>query len=300
MSTGRINTVAVIGTGRMGFSIAAACAQGGFSVRIVSRSTERATAAARELNARQPSHPIVAETLNSERLSDVDLIIETIVEDFEAKADVLRAVESRVPKRTIIATNTSSLSITELKGILRTQERFVGLHFLYPANRTHLVEVITDPGCDAAVRQQCLQFVAHLGKRSISVAADTPGFVWNRLQFALLREALYLLDAGVASAEDIDKAVSIGLAPRWLTAGPLATADLGGVELFAALAERLFPSLSCANVPPESLLTAARGGGLRQLSDTQVDDLRQLRDAVLDRVPAMLEVENGFAKPPSP
>lgn len=279
-----ITTVAVLGTGSMGTGIAAACAKSGFDVLFASRSRERAAASARRLSATTPPGRVQATEMTVAGIGRADLVIESVIEEEETKSALLERVESCVPDSTVVATNTSSLSIADMQQKLRAPGRFLGLHFLLPAEWTPLVEVIPGPATVRYVQQRCLRFVEGLGKQAILVSRERPGFVWNRLQFAMLREAVHLLTEGIASAEDIDRAVSLGLAPRWLAAGPLGTADLGGPELFAALATRLFPYLCGSGAPPAVLRDARGDAGVTNRTAVELAQLGRLRDEILRRL----------------
>jgi 3-hydroxybutyryl-CoA dehydrogenase len=156
------------------------------------------------------------------------LAIEAVVEDAEVKTWLLPCIENWLPEGTILATYTSSLSIELLARSLARPTRFARFHFLNPAHLTAVLEVVPGPETDQPTIDDLAKFGRRMGKRLLVLHRDVPGLVWNRLQFALLRECLYLLDQGIADVSTIDAAVSEGLAPRWLAGGPLATADLGG------------------------------------------------------------------------
>jgi 3-hydroxyacyl-CoA dehydrogenase len=127
------------------------------------------------------------------------------------------------------------------------------------------VEVIPGPLTAAATGEFLRDLAARMGKVPLVVRRDVPGFIWNRIQFAVLRECLHMLEQGVASAEDIDAAMSDGLAPRWTAAGPLATADLGGLATFARICEGIFPHLAAETDAPAAIVAAAESG--RPLQD---------------------------------
>ncbi len=238
--------VVIIGTGRMAPGIAVACRHAGVDVRIAGRDGARAAAAAAEAG-------VAPAPLARESFDGAALVIETIVEDLAVKRDLLARIERWTAPDTVVATNTSSLSIDALAEALGRPERFAGLHFLYPAEHTDVVEVIAGSRTAADARELLIALVKGMGKRPLVLRRDIPGFIWNRLQFAVLRECLHLLEEGVADAESIDAAVSDGLAPRWLAGGPLATADLGGLETFRSVAGQLFGVLSDAAVVPGRL-----------------------------------------------
>lgn len=238
--------VVIVGSGRMAPGIALACRQAGARVRVVGRDRTRTAAAASRAGAE-------AASLDGEAFSDAAIVIETVVEDLAVKRDLLAYVEQRAPADAIVATNTSSLSIDALAAGLGQPERFAGLHFLYPAEHTAVVEVIPGSRTARSTAAALTALVERMGKRSLVLHRDIPGFIWNRLQFALLRECLHLLDEGIADIESIDAAVADGLAPRWLAGGPLATADLGGLEIFRGAAAELFAVLSDTHTVPERL-----------------------------------------------
>ena len=254
-----MSDVVVVGSGRMAPGIAAACAAAGARVRITARDADRARAAAgaaTELSGRW----VGAEPFGPATFAGATLAIETIIEDGEAKAAVLAQVERWLSDDATLATNTSSLPVDRLAAALALPERFAGLHFLHPAHATDVVEIVPGRATSDAVRQALAALVHGMGKRPIVLQRDIPGFVWNRLQFALLRECLHLIDEGIASIATIDAAVTEGLAPRWLAAGPLATADLGGLATFQRVAEELFPVLARDTAVSATLAGRARHG----------------------------------------
>lgn len=250
----------MLGSGRTASPIAAALAAiPDATVRICARNIEHgraAAVAASELSGRL----LYARPLCSHAVSDADVIVETIVEDLDVKRALLREVEGWVSADAVIASNTSSLPLDELAGVLERPERFGGLHFLHPAQATAVVEVIAATPSSPETVEALLALVRAMGKRPIVVRKAVPGFVWNRLQFAVLRECLHLLNEGVADVEAIDAAIADGLAPRWLAAGPFATADLGGLETFALVLEQLSPALADDDGPASALLERAASG----------------------------------------
>ncbi len=252
----------VIGTGAMAPEIAAALAAAGLSVTIAGRSPERAAGAcARARELAEGGARIAAATIGAEAFASAGLVVETIAEDGDAKRELLGRVSGWLAPGALVATNTSSLRVADLAGALARPEAFAGLHFLKPAHLTAVVEVIPGPRTAPATTEALVALAGRMAKAPLVVREDVPGFIWNRIQFAVLRECLHLLEAGVAGPDEIDAAVSDGLAPRWMAAGPLATADLGGLRTFALVSAQLFPELSAAREVPESLAAAARSGG---------------------------------------
>ncbi len=245
----------------MGPEIAAALAGAGLRTTVAGRTAEKAAEAAGRARGLAGGASVGAAVLGPDGVADVGLVVETISEDPAAKAELLASLGAWTAPTTLVATNTSSLRIGDLAASLPTPGRFAGLHFLKPAHLTAVVEVIPGPDTAAATTTSLVDLAGKMGKTPLVVRADVPGFIWNRIQFAVLRECLHMLEAGVADAADIDAAVADGLAPRWMAAGPLATADLGGLRTFALVSEQLFPALADAHDVPDALTGPARDGG---------------------------------------
>ena len=154
-------------------------------------------------------------------------------------------------RQTIFTTNTSGLSISRIADAVSRPEFFAGLHCANPAHIIPAVEIIKGKETSDATCEVLVALAHRLGKQPVLVQRDLPGFIANRLQFALLREALHLIETGVASAADVDATIRHGLGLRWALFGPLRIADLGGLDVFEAIAGYLFRDLSnAAEVPP--------------------------------------------------
>jgi 3-hydroxybutyryl-CoA dehydrogenase len=174
---------------------------------------------------------------------------------------VLGAIE-RVAPRAVVATNTSSLSIGELAAALSDPKRFIGLHFFNPVPVSDLVEVVVGTHTDPAVVEQAQGWVASLGKTAITVK-DSPGFASSRLGVGLALEAMRMLDEGVASAEDIDTAMTLGYRHP---VGPLKTTDIVGLDVRLAIAEYLERELGPRFAPPQILRDKVAAGQLGRKS----------------------------------
>ena len=262
--------VLVIGGGTMGTGIAACLAAAGIETVLQIRRSGmvRETLEVSRRRIRQlvelgvasgeitPAISVVAE----ETRGPFVLAIESVPEDFDAKHRALAAAEAAVGEHGIVTTNTSSLSLAELARPLTRPERFAGWHWFNPAELVQLVEVVGTPATESTVLRQLTDLSRFLHKEPVALAHETPGFVANRLQYALIREAYALLESGVCSAEDIDRAVVAGLGARWAAIGPLASMDAAGLDVHETVAERLFPQLSRATSPP-SLLRESRARG---------------------------------------
>lgn len=188
------------------------------------------------------------------------LAVESVTEDLAVKRAVLARAERVVAADGVLATNTSSLSLATLARGLARPERFAGWHWFNPAELVPLVEVVGGPQTAPATLKRLAELSAAIGKQPVTVRRDVPGFVANRLQYALLREAYALVEAGVCDVADVDRAVVSGLGARWAAIGPFAAMDAAGLDVHEAVAAQLFPELSRdTGLPP--LLRQARARG---------------------------------------
>jgi 3-hydroxybutyryl-CoA dehydrogenase len=267
--------VGVYGGGRMGAGIAHAFLLAGSRVTVVETSPETASAArdritrsvhrAQERGSLESGAELVLQRLavvtEPDALAGSELVVEAVPEDPELKADVLRRVAGTAPAA-LLATNTSSLSIGALADRLPEPERLIGLHFFNPVPASELVEIVvgarTADGAVAAARD-CVE---GLGKTAI-VVADSPGFASSRLGVALALEAIRMLAEGVATAADIDTAMTLGY--RHPT-GPLRTTDLVGLDVRLAIAEHLCCELGPRFEPPALLREMVAAGKLGRKS----------------------------------
>ena len=209
----------------------------------------------------------------------LDLVLESVVEDADAKGVVLRAAAERFPEA-MLASNTSSISIGRLGELRGAPERTIGNHYWNPPLLMPLVEVISGPLSDPAVVQRSVELIASVGKRPVVIDKDVDGFVWNRLQLALLREAVWIVENGVASPGVVDEIVRDGLARRWRYTGPFETAALGGPDTFTRVANNLWPVLSnAAQVEDLGRWLIDDAGILGEIKATRDDGLlRELED----------------------
>jgi 3-hydroxybutyryl-CoA dehydrogenase len=249
--------VVVVGAGLMGSQIAAEYALAGNRVHCLARHPGAARArvdAALEMAVRLGLRDEAAARIAAARIGAGDaldaverceLVVESVPEDLALKGEVLSPIAARFPQA-VIASNTSSLSIGEIGEACGAPERTVGTHYWNPPLLMPLVEVIAGPHSRPEVVELARAAVAGCGKRPVLVQRDVPGFIWNRLQHALLREALWIVDNGVATPEAVDEVVRFGNARRWEYVGPFAAAALGGIGTWQRVAGELFPVLSNA------------------------------------------------------
>lgn len=269
--------VAVLGAGLMGAHIASNFARAGHTVRFtVSARTNSVAAVARVRGAGSPADDLALDYARDTReaAEAADLVVESLPEDLVLKQRELRIAQETAPGA-ILTTNTSSLTIASIAAALDDPTALIGMHYVNPPWAHRIVEVIPSDRTAPAVVEEIDRILVSLGRIPIHVNNDIPGFVFNRLQFALLREAIDLVDRGIVTKEDLDRLMVEGLGRRWGIVGPFAAAGLGGPDLFYELAERLYPSL-CASTSPSP-------GHRRHLavSAEGVASAREVRDAGL-------------------
>lgn len=251
---GTITRAAVVGFGTMGRRIAQLLLRNGIAVRAFDVA---GITAAEELRA-EGAEFSVTESLE-ECAAEVDIVFEATSEDLAVKEEVLGATSRATGA--IIASNTSTFRAGVLAGFVERPQRLVLTHFFNPADVVPLVEVIRAPGTTEDVVRTVLDLLHRLGKRPV-VAGDVEGFIANRLQAAVLREALSLVHRGLATPEDVDAVVRHGLGPRWSVAGPIGVADLGGLDVWEAVCAQIFPTLANGSAPPGSIVEHVRAGRL--------------------------------------
>ncbi len=291
--------VALLGAGVMGRSIARVMSQGCEQVTLFSRSAQTLDGARRALTgARAGTGRIEYVTSVAEAAAGADLVIESIPESLELKLRVLRDAELAAPQGAVIATNTSSLPLDRLAQAVKAPGQFLGWHWFNPAHLIPLVEVVPTAATDRGVVEWSVQRLTEVGKRPLVLSRPVDGFLANRLQYALIREALALIDEGVATPEQIDAVMTDCLGLRWAVLGPMRSTDLAGVATAVAVATELFPKLSNADRPPAVLTELADQGrlglsaGAGFYSYTDQDEILRTRDRLLSAVLRAAESSN--------
>jgi len=266
--------IGIIGAGTMGGGIAQMFAENGFQTLLwdvndtfVNKGIENIR---KRLNKSVEKGKLTAEDAKNilnrinkaddlSKFEPADLVIEAIIENYDIKAELYKKLEKIVGAETIIGTNTSSLSVTDLSNNLASPERFLGIHFFNPPTKLELVEIIATPTLSQEVTQKVSDILTRCGKSAVSVN-DSPGFIVNRLLLPFINEAAKLLDSGVAKPEDIDTAMRLGtLHP----AGPLQVADLIGLDICKDILEKLAESLNQPNYKPaKSIIDLVKAGKL--------------------------------------
>ncbi|MCX4976855.1 3-hydroxyacyl-CoA dehydrogenase family protein [Streptomyces sp. NBC_00620] len=262
--------VLVIGGGAMGTGIAARLSAAGIETVVLVRRPEAAATTRDEISRRvehlvelgtaPPESVRAATVLVGEAPGPFALAVESIAEDMAAKRVALALAESLVLDDGIVATNTSSLRLADLANGLKRPELFAGWHWFNPAELVPLVEVTGGPRTAPETLERLAALSRAVGKEPITLLRDHAGFVANRLQYALLREAYALVEEGVCAVADVDRAVVAGLGARWAAIGPFASMDAAGLDVHEAVAEQLFPQLSRSTEVPALLREARRSG----------------------------------------
>lgn len=243
--------VIVIGAGTMGRGIAATFLAHGADVVLLMRQAVGHGDMAAVVGTLAQSLGVAKApgTLSVETLADyagwagAALVIESVGEVLTAKQQLFARLDAEVPQRVPIGSNSSGFPISQIAAGLATRSRMFNTHYFMPAESVPLVEVVTGPDSNAALAQQlCAVFATH-GKKPVLVKKELPGFLANRIQHALMREVLSLIDSGVASAEDIDLAVRYSFGFRYAAAGPVLQKEISGWDSMAQAAAAIYPSL---------------------------------------------------------
>lgn len=252
--------VSILGCGTMGHSIALSAAWAGMQVKVYGVSEQDLEIAKKGLHnklkvmkdnelfdekeASRIMGLIVLSPSLEEVVKEATFIIEVIPEVLDLKKGMYKKLEELVDKDVIIASNTSGFMPSLLAEGMDYPNRFVVTHFWNPGHLIPLVEVVKGEKTDNGTVQRAKQILQHMNKKPVLLNREIPGFIGNRLQYALFREAQSLLDAGVATKEDIDAAVTYSIGRRLPITGPLMTADMGGLDVFSAISNYLFEDLS--------------------------------------------------------
>ncbi|MCC6314838.1 MAG: 3-hydroxyacyl-CoA dehydrogenase family protein [Thermomicrobiales bacterium] len=298
-------TVAVMGSGTMGSGIAATFARHGFQTRLYDVQAE-------QLEKAKDAFAFVCKTLIgggfmteadaetaranltytldlNEALAGVDFVAETVPEKLEIKQAVFKQVEPLVSDEVIIASNTSGIPITTLAEVCQRPNRVIGMHWSNPPHLIPVIEVIRGRQTDDATTETTKQVVERLGMIPAVVDKDVPGFVENRILYAIMREALHLLDEGVASAEAIDTIAKWGIGYKLAVIGPLELLDVAGLDIYTSVAAYLNPDLSCetgvsatvADKVAAGKLGIKTQGGLFDYTPERIQELQQQRGKLL-------------------
>lgn len=269
-------TIGIVGMGLLGRGIAACFLGHGFGVVAVARSEQRHAEALTHIETmvgelvdragfdsalRQEWAARLTQATGFEALRDCSFVVESVLEDVAVKAEVLDGIEAQVSADTVIASNSSAIPISRLQQARRHPERLIGMHWAEPAHATRFLEIVRGEHTSDRTLRTTAELARRLGKDPSLCQKEIPGFIVNRIGYAMYREALNLLESGVADAETIDRSVrnALGL---WATlCGPFRWIDLtGGPELYLKAMEPVLPTLSKANEAPGPIRELAESG----------------------------------------
>ena len=260
-----IRKIGVIGAGQMGSGIAQVCAQAGMDVLINDVSADRINAGLATINGnmqrlqakdqlsesdRQKAMELIKPAAEFEAFADCDLVIEAASENEEVKRKIFTRLCPVLKPEAMLASNTSSISITRLASVTDRPERFIGIHFMNPVPRMQLVELIRGIATEDATFESSRRFIAKLGKTS-TVSEDFPAFIVNRILLPMINEAIYTLYEGVGSVEAIDTAMRLGANHPM---GPLQLADFIGLDTCLSVMQVLHEGLADSKYRPCPLL----------------------------------------------
>lgn len=260
--------VLIVGGGTMGAGVSVVFLAGDWAVEAVSPSEKtRASLPARiEQGLRRMGQPFDPARLRVHPgyadvpWDEVGIVVENVSEDLALKQRVFAELARLAPREIPLTSNASSFPISAIGRGLDTQERMMGLHFYMPAFLVPLVEVVRSERTDAALAARVGDWMWALGKRPVQVARDIEGFLANRIQHALIREAVNMVELGIASPQDVDAAVRYSFGFRLAAAGPLLQREHAGWDMSYAVAKSLYPHLSKMDAPPPVVEAMVRAG----------------------------------------
>lgn len=255
-----IKKIGIAGAGTMGYSMADIFAGYGYDVTLWNHRAVTLEKAKAHISAK--SRQLITYTTELKDIADCDLIVENVTEDLTIKDQFYKQLSQVVDDHTIIATNTSGLSINRLAENVKNPERFLGMHWFNPPTMILLIEIIKNDQTRDEVAGAVREVALSIDKKPVIVNKDVLGFAANRIQLAVVREALSLVESGVVSQEGIDDVMKYGLGFRWACIGPLETLDFGGLDTFYHVADYLIPDLEDSHQIPKLLAEHYEKGDL--------------------------------------
>ena len=278
MNVDKIQKVAVIGAGLMGHGIAQELAQGGYEVGlndVTDEALEKAIVRIRDNYAMLEREGLLSQGKGEKAIGLVqtsvdigvaidgaDLVIEAVVEDLALKLDIFEKLDAWCEPKTILATNSSSYMPSKIAVVTDRPEKVVGMHYFNPPFLMPLVEIIKGDQTSDQTAQVAYDLMVKIGKSPVMVQKEIPGFIGNRIQAAVWREILWLVEEGIATPQDIDTVVKTGLGRRLSVAGPFELTDLTSLAMKQAIMEELLPSLASGQKVPVILKEKVEGGEL--------------------------------------
>lgn len=301
--------VVVVGTGIMAVGIAAGFLSTHHSVILLGRSKSRADEFVTEIEQltatmdatwQSSGAKLMAGDMNTwSDWSEVIWVIETVSEDMALKQQVFAMLDQTVPAHIPIGSNSSGFPISKIAAGLPTAHRMLNAHYFMPAHIVPLVEVVLGEKSDPAIGEQVCEMYRAAGKKPVLVKKDIPGFLANRIQHALMREALSLVDAGIATPDDVDTAVRYSFGFRYAAVGPMTQKEISGWEGMAGASVEIWPDLYNVKALQPVMAKLIQEGkygmkskeGFRKWSDEEIAQMRKKYNARLKAAFGVLQVE---------
>lgn len=285
-----IKKITIAGAGTMGYSMADIFARNGYDVILWNHRQPTLDRARTKISAGAVDK--ITYITGNEAFKGRDLIVECIVEDLPSKLAFYRKMSPLADEDTILATNTSGLSINKLAAAVTGPERFLGMHWFNPPTLIPLIEIIKNDKTRPDVARTIYDLAFAIHKKPALVEKDVPGFAANRIQLAVLRETMALVRDGVVSVEAADAVMKYGLGFRWACLGPLETIDFGGLDVFYHISEYLVPDLEDSHEVPQLLREKFEAGdygvktgkGFYDYSDNKAKEATAARDKKLQAI----------------
>lgn len=305
MGTEKIKNICNVGTGTMGFATALMFAMGGYGVKMYGRSEQSVRRGVQNIEAALETYRrhdlMTAETVREilarikgvttleEAAEGADFVIESVAEELAVKREVFNKLDKLCPPYAIFASNTSGLSPTAIAEAVVRKDKFVVAHFWNPPHLVPLVEIIPGKDTSQDTVETTWNLMTRIGKEPVALKREALGFIGNRLQLALLREALYIVESGIATQEAVDSAIKYSLGRRLGITGIFESADLGGLDIFYNLSSYLLQDLSnSTEVSPllkeamvKGTLGAKTGLGFYSWTPEALSKIKKMREDTL-------------------
>ncbi|MBC3901341.1 hypothetical protein GH811_17180 [Acetobacterium malicum] len=287
MKLDSINNVSIIGTGMIGASMAVLFTGNGYKTTILAHNDAEIEAGKQRYQAcfedlvqkklvtekqYQACEKLLTLTTDYQDLSDTELIFECVVENLAVKHSVYQAIEDNCPNFKAIASSTSAISADDLAEGLKQKEKLVVAHPWNPPHLVPCVELVPSQWSTAGVIDAIYEFLESVGRKVVVMKKAAPGFIGNRLQHALYREAVHMVEQGIASPEDIDKTLKYSFVPRYTSIGIFEHFDYAGLDMIVSIDDYLFPDLSNTDKTPDYIRSRFEKGDLGQKTGKGVYD----------------------------
>jgi 3-hydroxybutyryl-CoA dehydrogenase len=264
------NAIGIVGLGLMGCDVAAIFLAAGWHVQGVEPDTDGWNARREKIGVSvgqlegtfPPDHLRLAKDIQELEWADIKLVLEAAPERLDLKRKVFSALDGVAPRHIPIGSNASGFRITDIARDCQTRERMANLHFFAPAHLVPAVEVVRGEFTDPAATDTLYNIMKAVGRMPVRVNRDAPGFLANRIQHALMREVFSVIDEGLGTPEDVDRAVRYGFGFRYVAAGPILQKEFAGLDVQISAARSIYPSLCCSSQPSRVLTRAVEEGRL--------------------------------------